>query len=317
MSKYVVGVDVGGTSTKFGLFTTEGEKMDKWKIATDRKDNGMYLTGHITESIKERFVKHSISEGGLTGIGIGVPGFVDEASGIVDIAVNIGWENYPLSTNLADAFHVPVFINNDANLAAAGEHWQGAGKKEASIFFVTLGTGVGGGIIVNGDLVTGPSGTAGEIGHTITVPHGRLCSCGREGCLEEYVAAKGLQRSLRDYLRNFEGSSSLHKDSEVIDIYEAAKAGDALAVDIVNEAAYYLAYALANAATMINPEKIVIGGGISAAGETLMRPLVAHFKRFVLKEADKYLSFEFAQLGNDAGIYGATWLAMRRLGCFD
>ncbi|QQK77345.1 ROK family glucokinase [Salicibibacter cibarius] len=317
MSKYVVGIDVGGTSTKFGLFMTDGEKIDKWKIATDSEDNGKHLTGHIIKSIKERFVEHSISEGRLTGIGIGVPGFVDEATGVVDIAVNIGWENYPLKAILADAFHVPVFINNDANLAAAGEHWQGAGKKEASSFFVTLGTGVGGGIIVNGDLVTGLNGTAGEIGHTVTVPHGRLCTCGREGCLEEYVAAKGLRRSLRDYLRNFKDSRSLHKDSEVIDIYEAAKAGDALAAYIVNEAAYYLAYALANAVTLINPEKIIIGGGMSAAGETLLHPLVDHYKRFVLKEADESLSFEFARLGNDAGIYGATWLVLKRLGYFE
>ncbi|QDI91199.1 ROK family protein [Salicibibacter halophilus] len=238
--------------------------MDKWKIETDIEDNGRHLSGHIIKSIKERFVKHSISAGNLTGIGIGVPGFVDEAS----------------------------------------------------TFFVTLGTGVGSGIIVNGDLVNGPNGTAGEIDHTITVPHGRLCTCGREGCLEEYVAAKGLRRSLRDYLRNFRDSSPLHKDSEVIDIYEAAKAGDALAVHIVNDAAYYLAYALANVVTLINPEKIIIGGGVSAAGEKLLRPLVAHFKRFVLKEADKSLSFEFARPGNDAGIYGATWLVMKRLGYF-
>ncbi|QDI91936.1 ROK family protein [Salicibibacter halophilus] len=316
MSKYVIGVDIGGTLTKFGLFTTGGERVDQWKMTTNSEDNGKHLSSHIVKNIKERFVKHSITEDNLTGIGIGVPGFIDESSGVVDVAVNIGWANYPLKAILEKAFNVPVFVNNDANLAAAGEHWNGAGKRSVSTFFITLGTGVGGGLIANGDLVTGANGTAGEIGHTLVVPNGRLCTCGREGCLEEYVASKGLRRSLRNYLRNFEGSSSLHKDNEAIDIYEAAKTGDTLAGQIVNESAYYLAYAVANAVMIINPEKIIIGGGMPAAGNILLQPLVIQFKRFVLKEADKNLSFEFAQLGNDAGIYGASWLALKRLGYF-
>ncbi|SDI32680.1 ROK family protein [Natribacillus halophilus] len=314
MTKYIVGVDVGGTSTKFGVFTPEGEKLTHWKISTDTDDDARHFPARIASSIEKRLLDEGIAKEERLGVGVGVPGFIDETAGIVHNAVNIGWHDYPLQATLAEALDIPVFINNDANLAAAGEYWQGAGKKEASTLFITLGTGVGGGMIINGNLVTGPRGTAGEIGHTLVVPHGRLCTCGREGCLEEYVAAKGLRRSLHDHLRNDDGPSPLHENSEAIDIYKAAEAGDALATRIVDEAAYYLAYALANAATIVNPEKIVIGGGVSAAGQTLLQPVVAHFKRLVLKEADRHLAFEFARLGNDAGIYGGAWLALRRLG---
>ncbi|QDI89826.1 ROK family protein [Salicibibacter halophilus] len=316
MATYIVGVDIGGTTTKFGLLTDKGEYRDQWRISTDTENGGKDFPGQIAAAIDERLNEHRISKRDLLGVGVGVPGFIDEERGIVS-APNIGWKNDPLRSMLADALHLPVYVNNDANLAAAGEHWQGAGKKEDSTFFITIGTGVGGGLLVNGELVTGVSGTAGEIGHMLVVPHGRLCTCGREGCLEEYVAAKGLSKSLRDYLRNGIGTSILDENSVAIDIYEAAAAGDALALHIVNEAAYYLGYALANAATMLNPGKIIIGGGISAAGNTLLQPLLVHFKRFVLKEADRKLALETAELGNDAGIYGAAWLVMKRLGYFD
>ncbi|AXF54732.1 ROK family protein [Salicibibacter kimchii] len=316
MTTYIVGVDVGATTTKFGLLTSRGEHREQWKIPTDKKNGGKDFPPQIIAGIEERFRKHGISKGQVLGVGIGVPGFIDEDEEVVS-APNIGWKSYPLQSVFADAFDVPVCINNDANLAAAGEHWQGAGKNEASTFFITIGTGVGGGMIVNGELVNGVSGTAGEIGHTLVVPHGRLCTCGREGCLEEYVAVKGLRRSLRDHLRNGMDTSRLHEDSDAIAIYEAAASGDALARHIVNEAAYYLGYALANVATMLNPEKIIIGGGISAAGDTLLQPLHLHFKRFVLKEADRKLALEPARFGNDAGIYGAAWLVMKRLGYFD
>ncbi|MBB6448878.1 glucokinase [Geomicrobium halophilum] len=317
MAEYIVGIDVGGTTTKFGILTTTGENIGKWKIHTHTENDGKNICSHIKSSIQEYCRENQIPKSKLAGVGVGVPGFVEEGSGMVNNAVNIGWKDYPLQSTLEELLDLPVFINNDANLAAAGEYWQGAAKMETSTLCITLGTGVGGGVILNGDVVTGPSGTAGEIGHFLVVPHGRICTCGREGCLEEYVASKGLRRSLLDHLRNPAESTQLDKSSEAIDIFKAAEEGDRLANRIVNEATYYLAYVLANTVVLFNPEKIIIGGGMSAAKETLLQPLVAHFKRFVLTEADQHLSFGFAQLGNDAGIYGASWLAAKRLGYID
>ncbi|GAK03381.1 glucokinase [Geomicrobium sp. JCM 19037] len=312
MTKYAIGADVGGTSVKMGIFTDKGAMIDKWSIPTDTSNEGVNISEDVTKSIREQLQKSNISKDQVIGVGVGVPGFVNEDAGRVDFAVNIGWRNYPLQNSLSEALHLPVYINNDANMAAAGEYWQGAGRNSRSAFCVTLGTGVGGGILLNGDVVNGPSGTGGEVGHVTVVPGGRLCSCGRRGCLEEYVGMKGFSLNLKERLASSGQATQLHAESEVSELFVAANAGDELAQAVIDESLYYLGLVLSNVVTLLNPEKIIIGGGISAAGDQLLEPLKKHYERFSLEQADRSLSFGIAELGNDAGIYGCAWLVINR-----
>ncbi|WEG14275.1 ROK family glucokinase [Pullulanibacillus sp. KACC 23026] len=312
-------VDLGGTSIKCALIDSEGELIYKWEIPTDISNHGQNITQDISTALGETLKKLDIPKDRLVGIGMGAPGFVDIETGVVAEAVNLGWKNYNLKKALEEATQLPAFVDNDANVAALGERWQGAGEGADDVLAVTLGTGIGGGIIANGKILHGISGMAGEIGHITVIPEGGYpCNCGKTGCLETVSSATGIRRLALDQLPEHP-ESTLHnlyeKNSDLSskDVFDAAEAGDSYAVLIVERVTFYLGWALANLANTLNPQKIVIGGGVSLAGETLMSPLRHHMKTFSLRGAFEGLDLVLATLGNDAGIYGGAWLVKHNM----
>ncbi|PSL42326.1 glucokinase [Salsuginibacillus halophilus] len=312
---YLAGIDIGGTSIKLGLFTTEKENVAVWQIPTSTADGGRAIARDVAGAIEEKLNTLGIEKDSLAGAGAGAPGYVRPDDGVVTKAVNIGWEEYPLAQALTEALERPVFVQNDANLAAAGEAWRGAAAGIDDVICITIGTGVGAGLLVNGEIIAGRRGTAGEIGHLTVEPDGRRCNCGRYGCLEQYASATAVKEIAAEALTHYP-DSTLHQAEALTAavIYQEAAAGDVLAQQVVDQAAAYLGLALGNLATALNPERILIGGGVSAAGDTLMVPLAEQFERFALDEAAGAVQFSIAKLGNEAGISGAAWLAAKRLG---
>lgn len=317
--KAYASVDLGGTTVKLAIIDSEGSILHKWEIPTDVSDQGSYISTQINESLNTTLADLGLSKEQILGIGMGAPGFVDVKTGVVAEAVNLGWKDYPLKEVLEEETGLPAFVDNDANIAALGERWQGAGEGADDLFCVTLGTGVGGGIIAHGQVLHGISGMAGEIGHITVIPEGGYpCNCGKTGCLETVSSATGIRRLALDQLAEHP-SSLLSKtyqergDLSSKDVFEAAEEGDSYAVLIIERVTFYLGWALANLANTLNPRKIVIGGGVSQAGEALLKPLEHHMKTFTLKGAYEGLEVAIATLGNDAGIYGGAWLVKHHM----
>mgnify|MGYP004515376433 FL=1 len=307
MSKYVFGVDVGGTTVKMGLFTVEGELLDKWEIKTRTQENGKYVLPDIADSIKAKTAEKNIDSADVTGVGIGVPGPVKE-DGTVLRCVNLGWGIINVEDELKALVGFPVKAGNDANVAALGEMWQGGGKGHSNLVMVTLGTGVGGGIILNGKMLFGVNGAGGEIGHIcVDDSETETCGCGNKGCLEQYTSATGVVRLAGRAMAASDKASVLREMSEVTakDVFDAAKAGDELAAEIVDTQARILGRALAQIACVVDPEIFVIGGGVSKAGAILTDSVQKYFVHYAF-HACRSTSFALAQLGNDAGIYGAA-----------
>ena len=307
MSKYVFGVDVGGTTVKMGLFTVEGELLDKWEIKTRTQENGKYVLPDIADSIKAKTAEKNIDSADVTGVGIGVPGPVKE-DGTVLRCVNLGWGIINVEDELKALVGFPVKAGNDANVAALGEMWQGGGKGHSNLVMVTLGTGVGGGIILNGKMLFGVNGAGGEIGHIcVDDSETETCGCGNKGCLEQYTSATGVVRLAGRAMAASDKASVLREMSEVTakDVFDAAKAGDELATEIVDTQARILGRALAQIACVVDPEIFVIGGGVSKAGAILTDSVQKYFVHYAF-HACRSTSFALAQLGNDAGIYGAA-----------
>ncbi|WP_054635438.1 ROK family glucokinase [Thalassobacillus sp. C254] len=317
---YLLGIDVGGTAIKMALFTKEGPMIKKWSIPTDKREKGSYIPDDIERSVIKELENERITLEQLEGVGLGVPGFVDIENGTIEFAVNIGWRDFPLAKILSKNLSVPVFLDNDANLAAAGEYWKGAGRSAKDMICFTIGTGVGGGVIVGGNIVHGVEGMAGEVGHITVDPfRGKTCNCGKTGCLETVASATGMVSSVMEKRENKEYPTSiLQSTSEekltTKEIFEAAARKDPLATAVIEEAALYIGLAAANACTLLNPERIVIGGGVSAAGEALLSPIQKYFQRYALEKVAKGTEFVIAELGNDAGVTGAAWLAAKSLG---
>ncbi|TMW73795.1 ROK family glucokinase [Alteribacter natronophilus] len=317
---WLAGVDVGGTTIKLAILTEEGSFIEKWEIPTNTAENGHYIPGDIAAALKDRLASHQEEFSVLKGIGVGAPGFIEADTGFVYQAVNIGWQNYPLSERLGRETGVPVYANNDANLAAAGEMWKGAGKGAPNMLAVTLGTGVGGGLIAEGRILQGAYGMAGEIGHITSIPSGGSpCNCGKTGCLETVSSATGIVRLAMEKVHHgeSEGLKALFDDTGTLsakDVFDEAEKGDAGAEAVVEEAMYHLGLAVGNLANSLNPNVIVIGGGVSRAGEKLLRVLRRHFDRFALPKIAAETTFEIAELGNDAGVLGAAWLAREKTG---
>ncbi|WP_158735109.1 ROK family glucokinase [Alteribacillus sp. YIM 98480] len=318
-AQYVLGIDVGGTSVKIAVLSVEGNLLEKWNIPTDKANNGANVLKDISSSVDEHLSKLKLNKNQFIGAGIGVPGFINMEKGMVDFAVNIGWKDYPIVRILSECLDMPVAVDNDANLAAAGEYWQGAGTGADDVILFTIGTGVGGGIIVKGDILHGVGGMGGEIGHVTVVPEGGApCNCGKTGCLETVSSATGIVR-----IANMEAEknkeSSLYKQKQegiqltTKNIFEAAALGDQTADTVIEKAMYYLGLAAANIANVLNPQRIVIGGGVSAAGEQLLFPLRNHYEKFALDRVKLDSEFVLAELGNDAGVMGAAWLAKKYL----
>ncbi|MFB4164760.1 ROK family glucokinase [Alteribacillus sp. JSM 102045] len=313
--QYVLGIDVGGTSVKQAVFTVDGNMLKKWSISTDKADNGTNILKDISASVNKALSSLKLDKKQFIGAGVGVPGFIDMESGMVDFAVNIGWKKYPIVRILSDYLNIPVAVDNDANLAAAGEYWRGAGDGADDMILFTIGTGVGGGIIVKGDIVHGVGGMGGEIGHVTVIPEGGApCNCGKAGCLETVSSATGIIRLAKEEAEKNK-NSSLYKlwqeknELSTKDIFELSAAGDQTANVVIEKAMHYLGLAAANIANVLNPQKIVIGGGVSAAGEQLLIPLRSHYEEYALERVKADSDFALAELGNDAGVTGAAWMA--------
>ncbi len=313
MSKYVFGVDVGGTTIKLGLFDKDGELLDKWEVPTKTENGGEKILPDVAASIQRKMKEKSIQKDEVIGVGLGAPGPID-AEGTVYVAVNLGWGTFSIRDTLSGLLGMKVKAGNDANVAALGEMWKGGGKGCKNLVAVTLGTGVGGGIIVNGEILTGASGAGGEIGH-IHVQDGEteICGCGNTGCLEEYASATGIVRLARRALgATSEPSILRNRPVETLSakaVFDAVKENDAVAIQIAEKFGEYLGKGLGVIAGVVNPEIFVIGGGVSKAGDILFDYIKPYFDKTVFK-GSKNVEFALATLGNDAGIYGAAKLVL-------
>lgn len=311
MANYVFGVDVGGTTVKLGLFDINGNVMDKWEIPTRTQDGGTNILPDIAAGIQAKMNEKGIAREDVAGVGVGVPGPVD-GNGIVHRAVNLGWNQFDLKKELTGLLGgMRVEGGNDANVAALGEMWKGGGQGYRNLVAVTLGTGVGGGIIINGKIMTGATGAGGEIGHIhVEDNETESCGCGNYGCLEEYASATGITRLANRALRASDKESIL-RNGEVSakTVFDAVKAGDELAIEVAKKFGEYLGKGLGVIAGVINPEIFVIGGGVSKAGEILFDYIKPPYERTVF-HASKDIVFALATLGNDAGIYGAAKMVL-------
>ncbi|MDE6619983.1 MAG: ROK family glucokinase [Lachnospiraceae bacterium] len=314
MGKFCFGVDLGGTTVKIGLFDPEGMVLEKWEIPTRKDGNGSKILPDIAEAILNKTAEKKIAAEDVIGVGIGVPGPVDER-GVVHRAVNLGWDVIDINETLGGLLNMPVRAGNDANVAALGEMWCGGGKGCTNMVLATLGTGVGGGIIVNGKMVTGATGAGGEIGHIhIEDNEPEACGCGNHGCLEQYASATGVVRlaerklaaSAQDsVLRTAKAEGRLSAKA----VFDAVKAGDTLACEVAEQFGDYLGKGFAAIAGVVNPEVFVLGGGVSKAGEILCEYVSKYYTKYVFHGAAD-AQFKLATLGNDAGIYGAAKLVL-------
>ena len=311
MAEYVFGVDIGGTTVKLGLFDNSGNVLDKWEIPTRTENGGTNILPDIAQSIQDKMSEKNIDKDNVAGVGVGAPGPVDGA-GIIHKAVNLGWDEMNLKQELSTLLSgMRVEGGNDANVAALGEMWKGGGQGYGNLVAVTLGTGVGGGIIINGKIMTGATGSGGEIGHIhVEDEESEACGCGNYGCLEEYASATGITRLANRKLQARDKDSVLRQgEVSAKTVFDAVKAGDELAIEVAQQFGEYLGKGLAVIAGVINPEIFVIGGGVSKAGEVLFDYIRPAFDKTVFHGC-KDTKFALATLGNDAGIYGAAKMVL-------
>jgi glucokinase len=312
MSKVCVGVDIGGTSVKIGVFTSEGKVLDKWEIPTRKISAGKYILEDIVISLNARLRKSKISKEDIMGIGIGVPGPVTE-EGVVLKCANLGWDVFNVADKVRKLTGIEnVKVGNDANVAALGEIWKGGGRGYKSIVMVTLGTGVGGGVVIDGKIITGSRGAAGEIGHiTVEYDERNTCGCGKRGCLEQFASATGIVNEAKRKLNIATKPSKLrgieYPSAKII--FDIAKEGDELANELVDQLGRYLGIALSHVAAVVDPEAFVIGGGVSRAGQMLIEIIKNHYEKNVMF-ALQNKEFKLAELGNDAGIFGSAKMVL-------
>ena len=310
MGNYVFGVDVGGTSVKMGLFNMGGMAVDKGEIPTRTEGNGEHILPDIAESIHKKIAEKQYGKEEIAGIGIAVPGPVNGV-GVVNKAVNLGWNVTPVKEIMEKLSGISTEVGNDANVAALGEMWKGGGQGHTSLVMVTLGTGIGGGVIVDGRLVTGTDGAGGEIGHMhIMDDEEEACNCGCKGCLEQYGSATGIVRLAKKVLAETDEPSVL-RDTEITAkaVFDAVKEGDKAAREAAERFGGILGKGLAVIASVLNPAAFVIGGGVSKAGEILFDFIRPPFEKYVFP-GSRDAKFVLATLGNDAGIYGAAKLVL-------
>lgn len=311
MSKYAFGVDVGGTTCKLGFFKADGALLDKWEIPTNTENGGASILEDVACAIESKLTEKALDRQAVLGVGLGVPGPVLE-DGTVKKCVNLGWDVFNASRILGSRLGVPVKVGNDANVAALGEMWQGGGKGYQNVVMLTLGTGVGGGIVIGGNILAGANGAAGEIGHLKMRDDEReLCGCGGHGCLEQYASATGIVRLARKRLESDPTHTVLRDRPELSAkaVADAAAAGDAVALELIEELGRMLGTAIANVTCIVNPEMVVIGGGVSKAGAILLNAVEKSFRDRAF-HACAGTKFSLAELGNDAGIYGCVKLML-------
>ncbi|MDQ8758448.1 ROK family glucokinase [Streptococcus ruminantium] len=319
MSKKIIGIDLGGTSVKLAILTTEGEIQEKWSIKTDILDEGSHIVPNIITSIKHRFETHGLTKDDFLGVGMGSPGVVDSEAGTVIGAYNLNWKTLQL---VKEQFEVelglPFFIDNDANVAALGEQWVGAGNNNPNVVFMTLGTGVGGGVIAAGNLIRGVKGAGGELGHiTVDFENPFACTCGKKGCLETVASATGIVNLTRRYAEEYAGDAKLKQmidDGQEVtakDVFDLAKEKDGLALIVYRHFSEYLGVACANIAAVLNPAYIVLGGGVSAAGDFLLDGVRRVFAENSFPQIKESTQIVLATRGNDAGVLGAASLVLK------
>ncbi len=310
MKNYCFGIDVGGTTVKMGLFQTDGQLVEKWEIPTRTEEGGNAILPDIAAYAMAKLVEKDISREDVAGIGIGVPGPID-ADGVVPHTANLGWGYKEVTKELSELTGVTCKGGNDANVAALGEMWKGAAAGHRSGVMVTLGTGVGGGIIIDGRIVVGTNGAGGEIGHIHvddSIPW--LCGCGNQGCLEQVASANGIVR-LAKWMQETETKETV-LDLETMtakEVWDAVKDGDAFACEVAERFGKYLGLALANIASTVDPEVFVIGGGVSKAGPVILDYIKKYYLKYTFKGC-RDAEFVLATLGNDAGIYGSAKLVI-------
>ncbi len=311
MKEYGFGVDVGGTTCKLGFFKTDGTLLDKWEIVTDTSNNGVNILKDITDAIYEKMAENHITKDDVQGIGVGVPGAVTP-DGVVNRCVNLGWGVVPIEKDLAEISGMKVRAANDANIAALGEAWMGGGKGCDSVVMVTLGTGIGGGIVINNQIITGHHGAAGEIGHIVVNPDEILeCNCGNHGCIEQYASATGIVRLAKRHMDRSQKASPIRDIDNLTakDVFDYAKKKDELSVEIVETVCGLLGKLIAKICNVVNPEIVLIGGGVSKAGDIIIDNMMEDFTSEVF-HASKDTKIALATLGNDAGIYGGLRLIL-------
>lgn len=310
MKKYCFGADIGGTTVKLGLFDSEGNVLDKWEIKTHTENEGAAILPDTAAAILAKIEERGLNMEEIAGIGVGVPGPVS-IDGIVPHTANLGWGYKEVTRELSERTGLPCKAGNDANVAALGEMWMGGAKGHKDVLLLTLGTGVGGGIIINGKILTGAHGAGGEVGHIHVEDNmEEHCGCGNQGCLEQFASATGIARLGREELAKSD-EPSLLREGEVTAkaVFDALKEGDALAKRVVERFGKYLGTAISIMAGVLDPEVIVIGGGVSKAGEILLDYIRKYYRPYVYKSS-KDTEFALAQLGNDAGIYGCAKLIL-------
>ena len=309
MAKYIYGIDIGGTTVKMGLFDEKGDMLEKWEIVTRKENNGENILPDIVKSIKEKNSEKSIETDDILGIGMGVPGPITEDGRVLKCA-NLGWGIFSVADEMSKLTGVKkVKVGNDANVAALGEQWRGGGRGFDNIVMVTLGTGVGGGIIMNGKILTGENGAAGEIGHITVNPKETLtCGCGCKGCLEQYSSATGVIRLAKERLEASDKPSELRKFAD--DEIGGKEVFDELAAEAVDEFAAYLGMGLGNVASVVDTQAFVIGGGLSKNGPIVIELIKKQYEKNVMF-ALKNTEFRLAELGNDAGMYGAVRMVIQ------
>lgn len=311
MKTYCFGIDVGGTSVKCGLFHTDGTLVEKWEIPTRTENNGQNILPDVAETINAKLAEKNIDKADVEGVGIGIPGPIN-SRGEAACAVNLYWGFTPVAQILGDLTGLKAQAGNDANVAALGEAWKGAAAGAQNIIMITLGTGVGGGIIINGKILAGSHGAGGEIGHALVVRgEEEKCNCGNHGCLEQYASATGIVRVAGRVLAASEDDSTLRELQNITakDVLDAFKAGDAVAVRIMEYVGNLLGGAIAGFTTVVDPEAIVIGGGVSKAGQPLIDCIEKYYQRYAFSSC-KETPIVLATLGNDAGIYGAAKMVL-------
>ena len=309
--RYGFGIDVGGTTVKLAFFDETGFMLDKWEIPTNTENNGTQILPDIADSVKNYLNKNDIASESILGLGIGVPGPVN-GKGVVNKCINLGWGVFNIAETLSSLTGFHVKAGNDANVAALGEFWKGGGAGCENMVFVTLGTGVGGGIVIGGNLLHGSHGSGAEIGHMVLNPTETIpCNCGKFGCVEQYCSATGIARLAREYLAVYADDSSLRTVANIAakDVFDAAKSGDAAAKEILNQFYDYMGQFLGSLCSAVDPEVVVLGGGVSKAGQMLLDGVESSFHKYVFHAASG-AQFALASLFNDAGAYGAFKLAL-------
>lgn len=313
MKPYVFGVDIGGTTVKLGLFSPDGNLLDKWEIPTRTENGGSAVLPDVAESIQAKMAEQNISADAVEGIGIGVPGPVD-AEFTVHKCINLGWGVFNVKERMNELLpDIPkVAAGNDANVATLGELWMGGGKGFESAIMFTLGTGVGGGVIVDGKIVAGKNGGAGELGHITVNPAETVpCNCGKYGCLEQYASANGIVRMAKVMLSECDTPSALRSMDNFTskDICDLARDGEPIALEILDRFGEYLGRALSFVSCTVDPDVFIIGGGMSRAGDLIVEPIMKYYRKYAF-HVSTGTTASIALLGNDAGIYGCAKMVL-------